>query len=201
MHSQDGRKHGGADAKSLIGSLVTTTLAGNGERMSLQRLMTDSFYIEDENGNKSGPHKTKFGGKTITVFDDKLIVKEGYTVIQPLPNGTEESFIVTDYKFSSGLRAIKPHYSITIERESKLQRQNKTIGNTTYNISNSNVQVGDGNVQNIIDSFQDLVGKIDNSSASPEEKNEAKGIISTLVQNPTVAAILGGAASGLLSMM
>ena len=167
----------------------------------LQRLMTDNVFFENDRGERIGPFKTKFGNSDITVFDDKLVVKEGDVVIQPLPNGTEDRFVITDTNFSSGLGPVPPFYTINIVKESKQQRKEKLAANTTFHINNSNVQVGDGNVQNIVNSFEQLVQEIDNSSSTPDQKEEAKGLLKSLITNPTVAAVLGGAVSGLLGIM
>ncbi|MFK5947598.1 MAG: hypothetical protein QM500_02365 [Methylococcales bacterium] len=169
--------------------------------MSLQRMMTDDAFIENERGERDGPYKTKFGAKKLVIFNDKLKVSEGDVVIQPLPNGTEERFVVTDSQFSSGLGSIKPHYSISVVKESKQQREQKMAANTTFHINNSNVQVGDGNVQNIVNSFEQLVKEIDSSASTPAQKDEAKGLLKSLITNPTVASVLGGAVSGLIGLM
>lgn len=167
----------------------------------LQRLMTDNVFFENEHGERIGPYKTKFGSSEITVFDNKLVVKEGDVVIQPLPNGTEERFVITDTNFSSGLGPVSPYYTINIVKESKQQRKEKMAANTTFHINNSNVQVGDGNVQNIVSSFEQLIEKIDSSTSTPQQKEDAKGMLKSLLNNPTVAAVLGGAVSGLLGLM
>ena len=166
--------------------------------MSLESLMTDDVYIENAHGERNGPYKTKFGGDSLTVFNEKLVITEGDIVIQPLPNKTEVRFVVTDTKFSSGLRGIKPHYSINVVKESKQQKEQELATNTTFHINNSNVQVGDGNIQNIVNSFEQLIKEIDSSDSTPEQKEKAKGLLGSLISNPTVAAILGGAVSGLL---
>lgn len=169
--------------------------------MSIQKLMTDNAFIEDKNGERFGPFKTKFGGSKIIFFDDKLLAKEEDVVIQPLPNGTEQRFVVTDVQFNSGMRGIKAHFSISIVKESKQQKEEKVATNTTFHINNSHVQVGDGNIQNIVNSIEQLVEKIDNSKSTSEQKEEAKGLLKTFISNPTVAAVLGGAVSGLFGIM
>lgn len=169
--------------------------------MSLQRMMTDDAFIENDRGERDGPYKTKFGAKKLTIFNDKLKVSEGDVVIQPLPNGTEERFVVTDAQYSSGLSSIKAHYSLSVVKESRQQREQKMAANTTFHINNSNVQVGDGNVQNIVNSFEQLVNEIDNSASSPAQKEEAKGLLKSLISNPTVASVLGGAVSGLIGLV
>ena len=169
--------------------------------MSIQRMMTDDAFIENERGERNGPYKTKFGSAKLTIFNDKLIVADGDVVIQPLPNGTEERFVVTDSQFSSGLGSIKAHYSISVVKESKQQREQKMASNTTFHINNSSVQVGDGNIQNIVNSFEQLVKEIESSESTSVQKEEAKGLLKSLITNPTVASVLGGTVSGLLGLV
>lgn len=169
--------------------------------MSLQRMMTDEAFIENMQGERTGPFKTKFGAGKLIFFDDTLIVSEGDIVIQPLPNGREERYIITDSQFSSGLGSTKAHYSVSIVKESKQQRAEKVGPNTTFHINNSSVQVGDGNVQNIVNSFEQLSKEIESSDSTPEQKEEAKVLLKSLISNPTVAAVLGGAVSGLLGVL
>jgi hypothetical protein len=71
---------------------------------------------------------------------------------------------------------------------------------TTISVASSrNVQIGTGNVQVAIEALQELVVAINNSSFSPREKEEAKGLLKRLLENPVVAAILGAAASSIFS--
>jgi len=169
--------------------------------MSLQRFLTDNVFFENENGERTGPYKTKFGSNKLIIFNDKLMVKDGDIVIQPLPNGTEDRFVVIDTNFNSGLKSIKAHYSISTVKESKQQKEEKMATNTILHINNSNVQVGDGNVQNIVNSFNELVKEIDESQSTQEEKEVAKSLLNSLVSNPTVASVLGGTVSGLVGLM
>ena len=50
--------------------------------MSLQRMLTDNAFIENKNGERVGPFKTKFGGAKLVVFNDQLVVSEDDIVIQ-----------------------------------------------------------------------------------------------------------------------
>ena len=142
--------------------------------MSIQRLMTDNAFFEDETGQRFGPYKTKFGESKMIFFDEKLSTKKGDIMIQPLPNGTEERFIITDVQFNSGIRGKHSHYSVSTIKESKQKKEEKMATNTTFHINNSNVQVGDGNIQNIVNSFEQLVNEIDNSESTLEEKKRQK---------------------------
>lgn len=167
--------------------------------MNLQDMYTDDVYFEDDDSQRIGPYKTKFGGSKIIIYDKQLNVTEGFIAIQPLPNGTEQRFSITDVSFSSGLGPINPHFTMQIEKESNKKQQ--TSSSPTFHINNSNVQVGDGNVQNIINSFEQLITAIESSDTEPKQKEEAKSLLKTLLSNPTVSAVLGGSVSGLLSLL
>lgn len=80
----------------------------------------------------------------------------------------------------------------------KIMQSNTT--NHNINISGSqNVAIGDNNNQNIIDALKCLASAIDASDAKPEAKEEAKGLLEKLLNNPIIASIAGAAITGLLS--
>ncbi|EKT4448945.1 hypothetical protein NPS49_07135 [Pseudomonas putida] len=62
-------------------------------------------------------------------------------------------------------------------------------------------QVGNYNVQNIHNVFNQLLQKIDESEATEEEKAEAKGRLSSFLEHPLVGAIVGGLAGSLPGLM
>lgn len=71
---------------------------------------------------------------------------------------------------------------------------------TTININNSTgIQVGDYNTQHIQAIFNELVEKIDHSTASPAEKAEAKSRLAAFLEHPLITSLLGSAASAVLS--
>ena len=72
---------------------------------------------------------------------------------------------------------------------------------TGGDFAGANVQIGDGNTQNIVNAFEELISKVDSSDATPSEKEEAKGLLKTLFSNPTFSSILGGATAGLLGLL
>jgi hypothetical protein len=61
----------------------------------------------------------------------------------------------------------------------------------------SNVQVGHGNVQDVTVQVEKIIGAIDKSSASEEEKKEAKSLLKKFLEHPLVSSIAGGLASSL----
>lgn len=72
---------------------------------------------------------------------------------------------------------------------------------TNINISHSHgIQIGDHNVQTIIDTFNTLIQKIDAADASPEEKAEAKGRLAKFLEHPLVCSVIGGAVGGITGL-
>ena len=64
----------------------------------------------------------------------------------------------------------------------------------TVNISgSSNIQIGDGNIQEVQNSIVWLINSIEKSGASSEEKEEAKGLLKRFLEHPLVASIFGAA--------
>jgi hypothetical protein len=44
-------------------------------------MLIDNAFIENENGERTGPFKTKFGGEKLVVFNDQLVISEDDIVI------------------------------------------------------------------------------------------------------------------------
>ena len=66
----------------------------------------------------------------------------------------------------------------------------------TVNVTSSkHVQVGSGNVQGVSIHIQQLRDAIENSAATPEAREEAKGALRKFLEHPAVSAILGSLAS------
>jgi len=62
-------------------------------------------------------------------------------------------------------------------------------------------QVGNGNVQNIHNVFNQLLQKIDESGATDEDKEEAKNRLTKFLEHPLVGSIVGGLAGSLSGLM
>ena len=167
------------------------------------RLMNDSVFIINANGDRTGPYKTAISNKgSATIFDGTIDVEEGNKLLRPLPNGKEEVFTILEANYSPGLHSIPAHYSLKIRKDSSLLHKPSMPKSTTINISNSQgIQVGDHNIQNISNGLSELIQQIESSDTSPEMKTEAKGKIRELINNPTIASILGGATAGLLALL
>lgn len=80
---------------------------------------------------------------------------------------------------------------------------NKT-NNSIYNIGHieaGNVQVGNNNTLIIERGLEELIDKLNNLNISEKDKENAKSCLSKVLNNPSIASILGGAVSGLLSLL
>ena len=168
-------------------------------------LLNDTVYVQASDGTKSGPYKTAIGSKgglSASIFENTLDVEEGWKLIRPLPSGKEESYTILEANYSPGLHAIPPHWTLKLRKDSSLVTSQKPSQSTTININNSQgIQIGDHNVQHIANSLVGLVEKIEASNAPAHEKAEAKGLLREMLSNPVVAAVLGGATSGVLGLL
>lgn len=63
----------------------------------------------------------------------------------------------------------------------------------TIHITGSNNIVGNHNQQTVQNSVQELARVIDSSSATPEEKAKAKGLLKKFLEHPLLSAVAGGA--------
>lgn len=165
-------------------------------------LLNDDFYVQDKNNSKNGPYKTAFSKKNeITVFDENLDIEENDQIIRPLPNGKEEVYYVEEVNFIRGLHGIPSSYQIKL-RKSTAKPKEEFNKATTIHITNSHgFQVGDHNTQNITNSFNELIQRINSSDVDVTQKEKAKKDLKNLLENPTVASILGGAVSGLIALL
>lgn len=169
------------------------------------QLLNDTVYIGKNSGERVGPYKTAIGSKnglSASIFEATLDVEEGWKLMRLLPNGKDESYTILEANYSPGLHAIPPHWTLKLRKDASLVPSHGEKRSTTINISNSQgIQIGDHNIQNIANSISGLVELIESSEASPAEKEEAKGLIRRLMENPTVAAVLGAATSGIMGLL
>lgn len=136
----------------------------------------------------------------VTIFDESLDVDEGDSIVRNLPNGKAESYTVLEAHFRQPRGSFPASYKLTLRKDSSLVAREKAA--TTINISHSQgFQVGDHNVQNLVESFKVMVNAIDDADASEEEKQEAKGRLAKFLEHPLVCSVLGGAVGGLVGLL
>lgn len=169
------------------------------------RLQNDTVYIENGGGQRSVAYKTAIGSKgglSASIFEKAIDVEEGWKLIRVLPNGKEESYTIQEINYNPGLHSIPASWKLKLKKDSSLLNNPPVNKNTTINISNSReIQVGDHNTQNIESGLKELVEQINSSAVNDSDKQEAKGALRQLMNNPVVAGVLGGATSGILALL
>ncbi|WP_170140617.1 RIP homotypic interaction motif-containing protein [Kushneria indalinina] len=160
--------------------------------MSLLKEYEDEARVEKKDGSVIGPYKAAFPGKTIFILDEKADVEEGDIILRKLPSDKDERCIVTEVTFyKRGVTGMGAHYQVKYRKggQSEIQKPAHTI-----NIHGAqSVQVGDYNTQNIVNSFEALVKKIESADLSSEQKEEAKGMLRKLLEHPAVVSVIGAA--------
>lgn len=95
---------------------------------------------------------------------------------------------------SAGFGKISAFGIDVVEGEATPDIKVEFVQNKTINVSgSSNVVVGDHNKMSVTQHIAELARVIENSSGTPEQKAEAKGLLRRLVEHPLVASIAGGA--------
>lgn len=164
--------------------------------MRLLKEFEDEARIEKQGGSVLGPYKASFPGQTIFLLDEKADVEEGDVILRELPSGKDERSIVTEATFyKRGVTGMGPHYQLKYRKgeQSDMQKPGHTI-----NIHGAqSIQVGDYNTQNIVNSFEALVQKIESADLPPAQKEEAKGMLRKLLEHPAVVSVIGAAAGAI----
>jgi hypothetical protein len=102
----------------------------------------------------------------------------------------------------SSLNSIKTNIGLYV---AKIKNVNTSTQPTSMNIESltishsPNIQIGNGNIQEINMSVQTLIDAIDKSNGKPEEKAEAKSILKTALTSPVVAALIGAVSKGIFN--
>ncbi|WP_081075061.1 RIP homotypic interaction motif-containing protein [Burkholderia stagnalis] len=166
----------------------------------------DSVYVQSPDGARFGPYKTKIGtdnaGHSATVFDSSFEGQEGWVLIRELPGSREEKYLIHEANYSSGVSGIPPHWSLKLRKDASLMHRSEPKAAPTITINNSQgIQIGDYNVQHIASSLQGLVQMIEKSTAAPEEKEAAKGLLIKLLESPVIASVLGGVTAGVTAYL
>ncbi len=67
--------------------------------------------------------------------------------------------------------------------------------------SSSNVQIGENNSLSIVNELEKLIGLVNDSGATLEEKRGAHSKLAAFLNSPAVSAVLGGAVGSLVAML
>ncbi|MBB1329493.1 hypothetical protein H5087_09050 [Pseudoalteromonas sp. SR43-7] len=123
-------------------------------------------------------------------------------VIKQLSGQRKIEFKVLDCQFgknqSLSIGTKHPHILKLQVEHINAEKNNTKQASTSFNITNlngTNIQLGDGNTQNFINIIKELEDKIDKAQATPQEKEEAKGLLWQLMDNKLVNTVVGTLAS------
>ena len=162
--------------------------------------MKEDFYVEKKDGSTKGSYQGSFAGNVIIVFDIKADIQEGDVIVRTLPNGNDEGYYITEVIcYPQPLGGIPPHYQVKFTKSPPSPQLERSVQNINFHGTQS-VQIGDHNIQHITNTFNELIQKINSSSASEVEKQQAKSLLNQFLTHPLVVSILGsadGAAIGL----
>ncbi|CAI8968140.1 RIP homotypic interaction motif-containing protein [Pseudomonas marginalis] len=159
---------------------------------------TDRVWLIKTDGRRLGPYNTRIG-PSASIFEPSLDVDVGDHLERTLPNGKIELHYITECNYSQGLVSIGPHWSLKLRKGP--EKESPPSKHTTINISNSTgIQVGDHNTQHIQEGIADLLKKIEESGASSEEVEQAKGRIAQMLEHPLVSSIIGSGVGALIGL-
>ncbi|KVN71782.1 hypothetical protein WM03_17735 [Burkholderia ubonensis] len=175
-------------------------------------MQKDQVTVKSRDSGHSAMYMINIGSEgahhIATIFDENFIGEEGSILIRVLPNGREEAYLIEEVHYSPGHGPIPPFWKLKLKKGTSFSQMKEELQELkmkqapVININNSQgIQIGDHNVQHIASGLQGLIEKIDQSSASPQEKLEARGLVARLLENPTVASLLGGAISGAIGLL
>jgi F0F1-type ATP synthase epsilon subunit len=109
----------------------------------------------------------------------------------------EETVIELETMVSSFKKFGPPSRKDDQRKQGASVREKSSTG-PTFHISGGQVQIGDNNVQNIVNALRELQTKIDSADALPEQKQQAAGLLRSLIAHPRVTSVLGGLAGSIL---
>lgn len=162
-----------------------------------EQFCTDQVLIQRPDGTVSAPLKCSISDNKVTFFDETLDVTSADKLVRALPNGKAERYDILDVAFNSGFQGLPASFDLKVRRQGSLIATPKTTV-TNISISNSHgFQIGDHNIQNVVNTFKYVLKQIDDSNASPEAKAEAKSRLKAFLEHPLTSALLGSALGGL----
>lgn len=164
----------------------------------MESLLGDEIYIEAKDGSQVGPVKASVQGNKVFVNDISLTIEEGGRILRTLPNGKSEVHRILECNLFKG--GSLSHYKIYTQKEGSLIQTPSST--TTINISHSQgIQIGDQNVQNIVNTFEILYEAIESAEATEQEKMDAKSKLKSFLSSPIISALVGAAAKALFEKL
>ncbi len=167
--------------------------------MSFADMMNDTVDLIKADGSKTVKGiKASVQEKMTFIERSDILIESGDLLRRRASNGSVSNYKVIDPGFHEAFHGIAAHYQIKHQNLS-IQEAEKMVQSITYNfgsISAEQMQVGNDNTINVTINVQQLVEKV---AASNDE--EAKSKLRSLLENNTVASLLGASVSGLIGLL
>ncbi len=166
-----------------------------------EQLAEDKIYVLKEVGEKLGPFTAAVDSRKgiIEVFAKDLDVEIGDKLSRPVSSTKEEIYAVLDVHYENVTHDVFASYELDVKREGAPEKPQWNSAPTIHINNSQGIQIGNHNVQSVINMLQELVSEIDKIDAPSEQKIEAKNRLLAFLRHPTVSSVLGGAAGGLAS--
>lgn len=166
--------------------------------MTFSDFMTDTIDVIKSNGDKFEGIKASVQDKETFINRSDILIEVGDLLQRRASNGSISNYEVIDPGFHETFGSIEAHYQIK-HKNLSVKEAEKMIQSVTYNfgsISADQMQVGNNNSQHVTINMQQLIEKIAKSN-----DEEAKGLVRKLLDNKTVASVLGASASVLIGLL
>lgn len=168
--------------------------------LGILNAMKENFNIQKQDGSMKGPYQASFTGTVIIISDINADIQEGDVIIRQLPNGNDDRYYIKEVTcYSKGIGGIQPHYQVKFTKTPPSLQLERNVQNISFHGSQS-VQIGNHNVQHITNTFNELIQKINSSSASEAEKQQAKSLLNQFLAHPLVVSILGSSAGAIIGL-
>jgi hypothetical protein len=133
---------------------------------------TETIYLLKKTGQQLGPYKCILMGDSCSIDNETLDVDVGDTIIQMLPNGKKDNYLVLRANYRSEFHGIPGGFDLKLEKQQQIRRSPNNSANTTI-IDKSRHQTFSGTATNSNFNFGDnstLTNTVQQSQASDEIK-------------------------------
>lgn len=162
-------------------------------------IMNDTVDLIKADGTKKIEGiKASVREKMTFIERSDVLIESGDLLQRKASNGSVSNYKVIDPGFHEASKSMAAHYQIK-HKNLSIQEAEEMVQNITYNfgsISAEQMQVGNDNTQNVTINVQKLVEAIAESN-----DHEAKSMLKSLLENSTVASVVGAGVSGLIGLI
>lgn len=160
----------------------------------------DVIHIERD-GVRKGPYRCMFSRPKLTLWYSELDIAEGDKVLRSIP-GREESYTAELVDYHQSFDDIPPCYIINLRKDTEISKPKGNITTNHINIHGSTgIQIGDHNIQNLELAMKELLTSIENSNASPVEKQEVRNRLQSFLAHPLVNTAVGAGLTAALGLV